>query len=278
MDKLTKYLLITLGIIITIGLVRMYVGIPFFSIYHKGDVKITTTCYGSDASSFRCPTTYSGYTVSECDVYSYTTAVLNPGEYCSYPQCKYSGGVCIEIWGYPTTTTTTSTTTSTTTTTIPKICTPGSTSNYRCDGAYKVWDVCSSDGTAWITQRQYCQYGCLNGECIQQICNPGEKKNFRCDGNYKAWEECSPDGKSWFTNREYCNYGCFNGECNQYIPTTTTTQPIVQPQPTPPTTTTLPTQEQPQPIFDYRLIPIIIGVILVIVISVFLLIRGKKYG
>jgi len=235
MDKLTKYLLITLGIVILLSLVRMYVGIPFFSIYHKGDVKITTTCYGSDASSFRCPTTYSGYTVSECDVYSYTTAVLSPGEYCSYPQCKYSGGVCIEIWGYPPTTTTTSTTT--TTTTLP----PTTTTT------------------------------------IPMICNPGEKKNFRCDGNYKVWDECSPDGKSWVTNREYCNYGCFNGGCSQYIPTTTTTQPIVQPQPTQPTTT-LPTQEQPQPTFDYRLIPIIIGVILLIVISAFLLIRRKKYG
>jgi archaellum component FlaF (FlaF/FlaG flagellin family) len=248
MDKLTKYLLITLGIIIAVALVRMYAGIPFFSYYHRGDVKITTTCYGSDASSFRCPTTYNGYTVSECDVYSYTIAVLNPGEYCSYPQCKYSGGVCIEIWGYPPTTTTTTikttttTTSSTTTTTLPSTTTT----------------------------------------TIPMICNPGEKKNFRCDGNYKVWDECSSDGKSWSTNREYCNYGCFNGGCNQYAPTTTTlpptttTQPVVQPQPIQPTTTTLPPQEQPQPTIN--LIPIIIALSLIIIISVFLIMRRKKYG
>jgi hypothetical protein len=117
-----------------------------------------------------------------------------------------------------------------------------------------------------------------NDKPWERICNPGEKKNFGCNGNYKVWDECSPDGKSWFTNREYCNYGCFNGGCNQYTTTNTTIQPIVQPQPIQPNTTSLSTQEQPQPTFDYRLIVIIIGVILVIVISVFLLIRGEKYG
>lgn len=237
MDRIMKYLLITLGIIIAVALVRMYVGIPFFSYYHRGDVKITTVTYYGDASSFRCPTTYSGYTVSECDAWSYTLAVLNPGEYCTYPQCKPGNNyrIDIEIWGYPPTTTTT---TSTTTTTLP----PTTTT-------------------------------------IPMICNPGERKNYRCDGNYKVWDECSSDGKSWFTNREYCSYGCFNGECIQYAPTTTTTLPPTTTTTVQPTTTTLPPQEQPQPTFDYRLIPIIIAVILIIIIVIFLLLmRRKKYG
>jgi hypothetical protein len=148
-----KYLLI-IGILFFGILLLNYLDVFKFSIYHKGDVKITTICYANDATSFRCPTTYAGYRVSECDVYSYTTAVLMPGEYCTYPQCRYIGGVCIEIWGYP------------------QICTPNTITNYRCSGAYRVWDVCSSDGTRWITQSQYCQFGCLNGNCLTSVPAP----------------------------------------------------------------------------------------------------------
>jgi hypothetical protein len=47
-----------------------------------------------------------------------------------------------------------------------RICSFGEKKNYRCDGAYKVWDECSSDGKRWITQKQLCQFGCLNGNCL----------------------------------------------------------------------------------------------------------------
>jgi hypothetical protein len=48
-----------------------------------------------------------------------------------------------------------------------RICNPGEKQNFRCEGNYKVWDECSSDGKSWFTNREYCSYGCFNGECNQ---------------------------------------------------------------------------------------------------------------
>jgi len=58
-----------------------------------------------------------------------------------------------------------------------RICSFGEKKNYRCEGDYKVWDECSSDGKSWIIQKQLCQFGCLNGEC--RICREGDVRNLK---------------------------------------------------------------------------------------------------
>jgi hypothetical protein len=52
------------------------------------------------------------------------------------------------------------------------ICNPGEKKNFRCDSNYKTWDECSQDGKSWFVNKEFCNFGCLNGECVSQPLQP----------------------------------------------------------------------------------------------------------
>ena len=145
------YILIILGIfLVSLPFILSYfkiVRLPFrffLSLYHSGDA-LLRTIHLSDAYGWTCPYTELGHKVTECDVYTYTTTVLFPGDTCTYPQCSYVNGADIEIWGYP--------------------CTPGYLDEYRCSGNYRQRKFQYADcSTVWINY-EYCDYGCSNGRC-----------------------------------------------------------------------------------------------------------------
>ena len=94
--------------------------------------------------------------------------------------------------------------------TVKQTCTSG----WTCQENYKVY--VSKD--CFESNKEYCSYGCSNGQCLPPSCSMG----WMCkNNNEKAYRnsDCS------FSSTEYCPYGCTNGRCIPEQVTPTNNQP-----------------------------------------------------
>jgi len=264
MDKITKYLLITLGIIIAVGLLKNYSGFWIFGQQFTTKTKWQVVLYSDFTRTFydwvRVPDyefLIIGYDGKYCGFYSDERGDcwdLFKDKYCRIEGTPYWNGDTKWQFNQP-------------------VYWEANAIIYRDDRSRHYYVSCNFDlnnvkikpgtiitGTSWNGNPIYVVCDTEPNTCLNYIKDKnGLIKNFVislnplvCKAGYQL--DYKDRGNGWY------EIACVP------LPTTTTVQP---------TTTTLPPEQQPQPTFDYRLIPIVIALILLVVISFLLLLKKR---
>jgi hypothetical protein len=98
-----------------------------------------------------------------------------------------------------------------------EICDDEDLDEYQCQGWTRQQLHQSSDCSTDWQDREYCEYGCIDGIC-NDGCEAGYTGNVTCDGNQILEEYLNYDCTRTWRLGDYCVYGCFNGSCTDDEP------------------------------------------------------------